>query len=393
MDTLQYVYSSTSSESGDELETASTTIAPKEIVSSSRSRTEAAKEPSAMDTHQFVYSSTSSSDSADELETASTTISPKDAHSSAENTSRRTSRSPSAGGRRRSADKNVEDRGRRRSPDSTRKEQRRSSDRRSPAGRRSPHYSHKDRRRSRDRDRKHGRDRNWHHRDRSRTRRRSRDRRHSYDRRSRSRSRRRSSYRGDSPKKRSKDRSRSPPFYPPRKHFDPKNKLAILTKMGIDYKCTETGDPMPNRNHGFVSALGAGGSGGNNSGSSADGGSINPPIVPTYYNPLTINAGKYAEQIAKRKMLWNNKKKEEVGEGPKTSSVWQGAKFLQDSDGKMTAKFQRLMGMKETQDVASVAEKGQELIKKQEELFSTMEMQYEVARATTHTQRGNDFLQ
>uniref|UniRef100_A0A0K8SNV5 Small acidic protein-like domain-containing protein n=1 Tax=Lygus hesperus TaxID=30085 RepID=A0A0K8SNV5_LYGHE len=187
-----------------------------------------------------------------------------------------------------------------------------------------------------------------------------------YDRRSRSRSPRRSHR--DSPKHKSKDRSRtrSPPH---RKPFDAKNKLYILTKMGIDYKGTESVDG-PNRAGGAASSAATSG-----------------PSVPQYYNPLTINAGKYAEQIAKRKLLWNNKKAEKEEAAKTGSSIWQGAKFSQDSDGKLTAKFQRLMGIK-NQGGDSANASGQEIIKKQEELFSSMEMQYEVARATTHTQRG-----
>lgn len=115
-------------------------------------------------------------------------------------------------------------------------------------------------------------------------------------------------------------------------------------------------------------------------------------IVPSYYNPLVANPAKYAEQIAKRKLLWNNKKvSKDEGETVKNASIWQGAKFSQDQDGKMTAKFQRLMGMKEVPPKEVQTEqdgKVKDLFKKQEELFSSMEMQYEVARATTHTQRG-----
>ena len=139
--------------------------------------------------------------------------------------------------------------------------------------------------------------------------------------------------------------------------------------MGIDYKGTESVD-SPNKSAGV---------GVSNSAAA--------PTVPQYYNPLTINAGKYAEQIAKRKLLWNNKKTEKEEAAKTSSSIWQGAKFSQDSDGKLTAKFQRLMGIK-NQGGDAANSSGQEIIKKQEELFSTMEMQYEVARATTHTQRG-----
>lgn len=130
-------------------------------------------------------------------------------------------------------------------------------------------------------------------------------------------------------------------------------------------------------------------------------------IIPTsgieqnYYNPLTASTqGKYAEQIQKRKLLWANKAKQD--EGNKTAAVgstntWLATTFTQDQDGKMTAKFKRLMGIKGEVAAAAAAASssstqspGQkpDILKKQEEMFSNMEQQYEVARATTHTQRG-----
>ncbi|KAF7987454.1 hypothetical protein HCN44_003216 [Aphidius gifuensis] len=129
-------------------------------------------------------------------------------------------------------------------------------------------------------------------------------------------------------------------------------------------------------------------------------------IIPTsgieqnYYNPLTASTqGKYAEQIQKRKLLWANKAKQD--EGNKTAAVgstntWLATTFTQDQDGKMTAKFKRLMGIKgevaatTAASSSSTQSPGQkpDILKKQEEMFSNMEQQYEVARATTHTQRG-----
>lgn len=87
-------------------------------------------------------------------------------------------------------------------------------------------------------------------------------------------------------------------------------------------------------------------------------------------------------------------------EGNKTAAVsstntWLATTFTEDQDGKMTAKFKRLMGIKgEVAAAASASSStpssGQkpDILKKQEEMFSNMEQQYEVARATTHTQRG-----
>lgn len=54
----------------------------------------------------------------------------------------------------------------------------------------------------------------------------------------------------------------------------------------------------------------------------------------------------------------------------------------------MSAKFKRLMGIKNETLATPSTEGKPDILKKQEEMFSNMEQQYEVARATTHTQRG-----
>lgn len=52
----------------------------------------------------------------------------------------------------------------------------------------------------------------------------------------------------------------------------------------------------------------------------------------------------------------------------------------------MANKFKRLMGIK---DSANETERAPvDILKKQEEMFSSMEAQYEVARTATHTMRG-----
>ncbi|CAH1404491.1 unnamed protein product [Nezara viridula] len=71
-----------------------------------------------------------------------------------------------------------------------------------------------------------------------------------------------------------------------------------------------------------------------------------------------------------QKVLWSKS----------TGNNWVDAKF---GDGRTTAKFQRLMGMKES--VPEVA--GGSCLKKQEVLFKKMEAEYETARMVTHTQR------
>lgn len=80
--------------------------------------------------------------------------------------------------------------------------------------------------------------------------------------------------------------------------------------------------------------------------------------LPSYYNPVAVNPNKYAEQIQKRKLLWGNKQNNEVvkqieeskpvvtSASNKTATIWQSTKFG-DQDGKVTAKFKRLMGIKD----------------------------------------------
>ncbi|GAB6024024.1 arginine serine-rich coiled-coil 2 [Chamberlinius hualienensis] len=110
--------------------------------------------------------------------------------------------------------------------------------------------------------------------------------------------------------------------------------------------------------------------------------------LPKYYNPAAVNPLKYAEQMQKRKLLWQNKEKVET----KVTSTknWEGTMFAQDQDGKMTAKFKRLMGMKEEEMEKNPFKSGMsgDQIKKQEELFRSLDQQYEQARVSTHTQRG-----
>ncbi|XP_037039801.1 arginine/serine-rich coiled-coil protein 2-like isoform X2 [Bradysia coprophila] len=107
---------------------------------------------------------------------------------------------------------------------------------------------------------------------------------------------------------------------------------------------------------------------------------------PNLISPLLASA-RYTEQMQKRKLLWGNKKVE--GEQQTTNNRWEQTKFSQDSDGKMATKFLRLMGMKDAPKVAEdETQKAPDSIKKQTEMLSTMEQQYEVARQMTHTMRG-----
>ncbi|GFT39073.1 hypothetical protein TNCV_3691522 [Trichonephila clavipes] len=104
--------------------------------------------------------------------------------------------------------------------------------------------------------------------------------------------------------------------------------------------------------------------------------------LPKYYNPAAVNPLKYAEQVQKRKLLWQPKEK--IEEQPK-NTVWDKLTFAQDQDGKMTAKFRKLMGIKSE---ANSEETEDTVLKRQEVLFQDLDKQYEMARMTTHTQRG-----
>ncbi|XP_069135834.1 arginine/serine-rich coiled-coil protein 2-like isoform X2 [Argopecten irradians] len=128
--------------------------------------------------------------------------------------------------------------------------------------------------------------------------------------------------------------------------------------------------------------------------------------VPKYYNPAAVNPLKYAEQVQKRKLLWSKNKdsKDSKDESATTESTptadasgaaahkgneWQKTSFAADQDGKMAAKFRKLMGMKEgDSDEGTSAELSEEQQRKQQELFSRLDKEYEFARMTTHTHRG-----
>lgn len=118
-----------------------------------------------------------------------------------------------------------------------------------------------------------------------------------------------------------------------------------------------------------------------------------------FTSPVLVNQ-KYTEQNQKKKLIWGSKKAQfesatadPVQSKPITNNKWEMAKFSHDSDGKVASKFLRLMGMKG--DVAATAnasgagaDGADPSVKKREEMFSSMEQQYEVARQVTHTMRG-----
>lgn len=129
-----------------------------------------------------------------------------------------------------------------------------------------------------------------------------------------------------------------------------------------------------------------------------DNGGIN---LANFTSPVLVNP-RYTEQMQKKKLIWGAKKAAaEQAEKVTTTNKWETAKFSQDNDGKMASKFLRLMGMKgsaaapatsapatksddSSEDTASVDPS----VKKRQEMFTSMEQQYEVARQATHTMRG-----
>ncbi|CAH0548571.1 unnamed protein product [Brassicogethes aeneus] len=115
--------------------------------------------------------------------------------------------------------------------------------------------------------------------------------------------------------------------------------------------------------------------------------------------------GRFRDQIERRKMLWQKKSESDKispeppkgvvhaptnacalgGGGSRATKVWETTTFAQDTDGKVASKFKRLMGIR---NESEGQQNPSDILKKQEEMFSSMEQQYEVARTATHTMRG-----
>uniref|UniRef100_A0A667ZUA9 Arginine/serine-rich coiled-coil protein 2 n=1 Tax=Myripristis murdjan TaxID=586833 RepID=A0A667ZUA9_9TELE len=94
--------------------------------------------------------------------------------------------------------------------------------------------------------------------------------------------------------------------------------------------------------------------------------------VPSYYNPSAVNPMKFAEQEKKRKMLWQGKKE---GDKSQTAELWEKLNF---GNKDQNVKFRKLMGIKVSLKT----------LQQQEEMFRNLDVQYEMARSQTHTQRG-----
>jgi len=101
---------------------------------------------------------------------------------------------------------------------------------------------------------------------------------------------------------------------------------------------------------------------------------------------------KLKAEIERRKQLWSKKDKPEEAVPAQSTSVWKQTAFSGDNDGKVSAKFKRLMGIKEGLDTGNNSGTSGTSTKSsgnpRQEVFENLEKQYEVARAATHTQRG-----
>ncbi|KAM3611208.1 uncharacterized protein V6R79_014940 [Siganus canaliculatus] len=107
--------------------------------------------------------------------------------------------------------------------------------------------------------------------------------------------------------------------------------------------------------------------------------------VPSYYNPSSVNPMKFAEQEKKRKMLWQGKKD---GDKSQTAELWEKLNF---GNKDQNVKFRKLMGIKGDDDTEAskpLNDEGMKTLQKQEEMFRNLDVQYEMARSQTHTQRG-----
>ncbi|XP_060762804.1 arginine/serine-rich coiled-coil protein 2 isoform X3 [Neoarius graeffei] len=106
--------------------------------------------------------------------------------------------------------------------------------------------------------------------------------------------------------------------------------------------------------------------------------------VPSYYNPSAVNPMKFAEQEKKRKLLWQGKKE---GDKSQTAELWEKLNF---GNKDQNVKFRKLMGIKADDDSSSgdLNEEGMKTLQQQEEMFRNLDVQYEMARSQTHTQRG-----
>lgn len=104
--------------------------------------------------------------------------------------------------------------------------------------------------------------------------------------------------------------------------------------------------------------------------------------VPSFYSTTAVNPLAYAEQQKKRKLLWSKAK----DNGTTTTSLV-GRAIVQGTDEKTSEKFRKLMGIKST-DSAEAASDTVKMQLMHQKAFEAMDKEYEMARMTTHTHRG-----
>ncbi|XP_059400343.1 arginine/serine-rich coiled-coil protein 2 [Carassius carassius] len=112
--------------------------------------------------------------------------------------------------------------------------------------------------------------------------------------------------------------------------------------------------------------------------------------VPSFYNPSAVNPMKFAEQEKKRKKLWQGKKEGDTNKKSQTAELWEKLNF---GNKDQNVKFRKLMGIKgeeeeEGSSSGAANEEGLRTLQQQEEMFHNLDVQYEMARSQTHTQRG-----
>lgn len=161
------------------------------------------------------------------------------------------------------------------------------------------------------------------------------------------------------------------------------NKLAHLEKMGIDVNKSQD-----KKQDSFYQAQNPSG--------------LNQNVAPSATQTTSEDrllppgvTGRLREQMERRKALWQKKPEPDVQDVQQvqqvqantSGKVWQATTFAHDQEGKQANKFKRLMGIREAPTSAN-DKSTDSMAKKQEELFSSMEQQYEVARTATHTMRG-----
>lgn len=108
--------------------------------------------------------------------------------------------------------------------------------------------------------------------------------------------------------------------------------------------------------------------------------------VPSFYSTTAVNPLLYAEQQKKRKLLWSKAKD---NENTTTSIV--GRAIVEGKDEKTSEKFRKLMGIKSTDKLAPNDHLGNDTVElqmMQQRAFNAMDKEYEQARMSTHTHRG-----